>query len=197
MSRPARLWWVRHGPTAGRGFVGWTDLPADLSDTPRVARLAAYLPADAGVVSSDLARARATAEAIAGPRPRLPAMPALREMHFGAWEGRPFSDVSTTDPEIARAFWTDPGAVAAPGGESWNDLATRVGAAADALADGLGPAGGERIVVAHYGAILSQVARALGVAAREVLAQPVDHLSVTRLVRADGAWRLEGVNHVP
>ena len=35
-----RLWWVRHGPTHAKAMVGWRDLPADLSDTAALARLA-------------------------------------------------------------------------------------------------------------------------------------------------------------
>ena len=43
-------------------MIGWTDLPADLSDTARIARLSNYLP-HAPVISSDLSRARDTAPA--------------------------------------------------------------------------------------------------------------------------------------
>ncbi|HHL22744.1 MAG TPA: histidine phosphatase family protein, partial [Aliiroseovarius sp.] len=25
-------WWLRHGPTHAKGLVGWSDVPADLSD---------------------------------------------------------------------------------------------------------------------------------------------------------------------
>jgi alpha-ribazole phosphatase len=39
-----RLWLVRHGPTHARTMVGWTDLPADLSDVAALARLSAHLP---------------------------------------------------------------------------------------------------------------------------------------------------------
>ncbi|PHR02026.1 MAG: histidine phosphatase family protein, partial [Sulfitobacter sp.] len=34
------IWhWVRHGPTHEKAFVGWRDVPADLSDTAQIARL--------------------------------------------------------------------------------------------------------------------------------------------------------------
>ncbi|MDZ4137070.1 MAG: histidine phosphatase family protein, partial [Paracoccaceae bacterium] len=49
-----RFHWVRHGPTHAKAMIGWTDLPADLSDHPAIARLTAFLPDAAGVVSSDL-----------------------------------------------------------------------------------------------------------------------------------------------
>lgn len=64
-------WWVRHGPTHAKGMVGWRDLPADLSDQAALARLSTYLPQQALVVSSDLIRSVATADAIQGARQRL------------------------------------------------------------------------------------------------------------------------------
>ena len=60
---------VRHGPTHAKSMVGWSDLPADLSDTAALARLEAALPREAVVISSDLIRAVATADAIQGDRP--------------------------------------------------------------------------------------------------------------------------------
>ena len=69
----ATTWhWVRHGPTHQKIFVGWRDVAADLSAVDQIARLAAHLPKDAVVVSSDLIRCVTTADAIAGTRTRLP-----------------------------------------------------------------------------------------------------------------------------
>jgi len=62
---------VRHGPTHAKTMVGHADVPADLSDTAALSRLSNYLP-EVPVVSSDLIRASATADAICGARPRLP-----------------------------------------------------------------------------------------------------------------------------
>ena len=86
MSILGRVFWVRHGPTHAKSMVGWSDIPADLSDTARIARLDAFLPRDSVVISSDLIRAVATADAIAGDRHRLQHDPNLREIHFGDWE---------------------------------------------------------------------------------------------------------------
>jgi len=186
-----RLWWVRHGPTHAKGLIGWTDLPADLSDTARLARLSAALP-QAPVVSSDLDRAVATADALAGERPRLPHEPGLREMHFGQWEGRTAAELEVLAPERSRAFWEDPEATSPPGGESWQEAADRVARAADRL----GRTHGEVILVAHFGAILTQLQRARGISAAEVLGQRIDTLSLTCL-SFDGTWRVERVNHCP
>ena len=52
--------WVRHGPTHEKTFVGWRDVPADLSDRAALSRLDAALPEQALIVSSDLQRCVAT-----------------------------------------------------------------------------------------------------------------------------------------
>jgi broad specificity phosphatase PhoE len=186
-----RLWWVRHGPTHARGMVGWSDLPADLSDQDRIARLAAFLP-DAAVVSSDLGRAIATADAIGGDRPRLPHDAGLREINFGAWEMRDFAEVEAEDPARIRGFWEDPGLVRPPDGESWDEVAARVSSAADRLID----AHKSLILVAHMGAIMTQLQRALAIPAVEAFSYRIEPLSVTCLTFEDG-WRVERVNHCP
>ena len=190
-----RFWWVRHGPTHAKGMVGWSDLPADLSDSAALARLSGFLPTRAVVVSSDLSRARATADAITGGRSRLPDDADLREMHFGDWEMKHFDQVSATDAELVRRFYETPGTIRAPGGDSWNDLSARVGVAVDRLARA--HPGGDIIVVSHMGAILTQVQRALNLTAYETLAHRIDNLSVTEItMRADG-WRAGRINHHP
>lgn len=191
MAEPLTIWWVRHGPTHAKTMVGWTDLPADLTDKARLSRLREHLP-DAPVISSDLLRARQTADAVAGTRPRFAAMPDLREIHFGAWENRLWRDIDAEDPDRIRAFWDEPGVIRAPDGEGWNDLCARVNGAVDAL-HGLG----QVVAVAHFGVILTQVQRALGVTAKECFAQTIDNLSVTCL-RFDGQrWQADTINHCP
>ncbi len=174
-----RFWLVRHGPTHARTMIGWTDLPADLSDTDALARLNARLPPDAPVVSSDLARAIATADAL-GPRPRLPHDPALREIHFGQWEQRSFAEIDAESPALIRAFWELPGDSRPPGGESWNDLTARSWAALDRL-QGTAP---DIIVVAHFGPILAALQRAAGITALEAFSHRIENLSLTRLTLA-------------
>lgn len=185
------LYLVRHGPTHAKTMVGWTDMPADLSDTAALARLSACLPA-APVISSDLSRAVTTADAIAGPRPRLPHDAALREIHFGDWEGRSFAHAEAEYPALIRAFWDSPGAVAAPGGESWDDLCARVWRAVDGH-----PGPRDLIIVAHFGAILAVLQRALGVSAAQVFAQKIDNLSLTEVGWTGSRWHPGRINHLP
>ncbi|MBM7068119.1 histidine phosphatase family protein [Actibacterium sp. 188UL27-1] len=186
-----RIFWVRHGPTHRAEINGWTDVPADLSDHAALARLSAFLP-NAPVISSDLIRAVATADAIQGDRPRLDHRADLRELHFGAWEGQRFDTLDAANSALMRSYWEAPGHQRAPGGESWNDLCARIGAAADALIADVDTI----VAVAHMGAILTQVQRANGKSAYDTLAQRISNLSVTELTY-DGTWHLVRVDHCP
>lgn len=191
----SRWWWVRHGPTHEVAFVGWRDVAADLSDTAQLARLDAALPRDALLVSSDLVRATATADAIAGRRERLTHAGALREFNFGDWDGLGFDAVAARAPELSRAFWEQPGEVAPPNGESWNDVAARVSAWVDA-ANARYP-DRDIVAVAHIGVILTQLARARGLSAKDAISQKIDNLSVTRLIGSPDGWRVGVINQLP
>lgn len=189
----SRIFWVRHGPTHAKGMVGWSDLPADLSDRAQIARLSAHLPQEAVVISSDLSRAAATADAVQGDRPRLPHDPDLREMHFGDWELRHSRDIA--DQERLHAFWERPGETRPPGGESWNELTARVDRAVARLIEA--HPGRDIVAVAHFGVILSQLQQALELATNEAFTHKIDNLSVTELHRRGTHWHAAGFNHLP
>ena len=188
--------WVRHGPTHAKTFVGWRDVPADLSNQAQLDRLRAYLPADALLVSSDLLRATATASAIAGPRhKRLAPAPGLREFNLGVWDGMHFDDVAQRDPDLSRSYWERPGDVMAPLGESWNMASHRIDTVVRHLsARHPDP---QIIAVAHIGVILTQVARALRISPYEALGQKIDNLSVTRITLGEGKGDVAPINHLP
>ena len=185
-----RFWFIRHGPTHQKAFTGWRDVPADLSDKAALARLSSALPATARVISSDLVRASATADALTGPRDRLDHDPALREFHFGDWDGKHWSDVAASHPQLSRDYWERPGDIAPPAGESWNAASARV---SDAVRRLLLPQT-DVIVVAHFGAILTQVQQARGQTPFEALAQRIEPLSLTRLDFDGQIWRTHFVN---
>ena len=189
----SRIFWVRHGPTHAKSMVGWSDLPADLSDTAQIGRLAAYLPADALVISSDLIRASATADAVQGARTRLPHDPDLREIHFGAWELQAFDAVE--DPAHLQAFWDNPGDIRPKGGESWHAVSARVSAAAARLV--ATHPGRDIIAVAHFGAILTQVQDALQISAYAAFSHRIDNLSVTVIDYAPLPVAADPINHLP
>ena len=188
------LWLVRHGPTHETVMTGWRDVPADLSDRAALDRLADHLPRDAIIVSSDLIRAISTADAVADGRPRLPHDPALREIDFGAWDGLHHTQVAARNPVLSRQFWEEPGDLAAPGGESWNAVTCRVGDAIDRIIGAHAPA--NLIVVAHMGAIMSQIPRATGERAYQAMAHRIDPLGVTDMTLTPAGWRIGRINHL-
>jgi ribonuclease H / adenosylcobalamin/alpha-ribazole phosphatase len=122
---------LRHGQTEHtpeRRFSGRNELP--LSRTGRAeAEAAAARAADLGievVVASPLRRTRETAEILAGAL----GLPVefdrdLVELDFGDLEGLTFDEAVRKHPLAARRFMTDV-IVSAPGGESVDDVATRV-----------------------------------------------------------------------
>ncbi len=186
----SRFFWVRHGPTHAKGMVGWTDLPADLSDTAQIGWLDRELPREALVVSSDLVRASATADAIQSERQRLEHDAALREIHFGDWEMKHWKEIE--DQERLQAYWDQPGEVSPPNGESWNAVSLRVSAAVDGLIAAY--PGRDIVAVAHFGVILTQVQRALGITGYEAFSHKIDNLSLTELHKTSAGWQAVRIN---
>lgn len=192
------LYLVRHGPTHAKGMVGWTDLPADLSDAAAVARVDAFLPQEAIVISSDLIRAIDTADAVAPNRPRLAHDPELREIHFGDWEMQTFDEINAQDGDRIFQFYDDPGSVSAPNGEDWITFSNRTYRAIDRIA-AMHP-DQNLIVVAHFGVVVAQIQRALGISAYAAFGHKISNLSVTRIPRdkiTGGGNEDILINHLP
>lgn len=148
---------ARHGETDDNRpplrFQGWRDTPLNDVGRRQAHELAGRL-ADRGIASiwsSDLSRARETAEIVdsrLGLGVRLDAR--LREGNRGRWEGRLFDDVAAAEPELF-ARWERAGAGwRFPEGESLEEQLERVSACvSDVRAAGELPA----LVVCHGGSI--------------------------------------------
>ncbi|MGV9710390.1 histidine phosphatase family protein [Gordonia sp. NPDC003424] len=168
-----RLILLRHGQTeynAASRMQGQLD--TDLSEVGRrQAKAAAAALADRGpmlIASSDLRRARDTAEALA----QLTGLTVgtdvrLRETHLGDWQGMTHTEVDTAMPG-ARRIWRDDASWAPPNGESRIDVAHRSVPVVDELVAGRDDWGtGERpeapvVLVAHGGVIAAMTAALLG-----------------------------------
>lgn len=187
-------WWVRHGPTHANGLVGHLDIPADLSDLDRLTAVDTALPDDAMVISSDLIRATATADAIVSGRKRLRHSSALREMDYGDWDGKAFEEISRTDPVLSMDFWNNPGAVSPPQGESWDKFSQRIHREIALISDRHST--DNIIVVAHFGVILAALQLATGMPAKSVFSFKVDNLSISRFdyLHKSAAWRVDSIN---
>ncbi len=184
-----RWWWVRHGPTNARGFCGWTDAAADLSDGRSLSALRSALPDQAVLLTSDLSRSVDTADAIARRTwSRKPPDPTLREQNFGAWEG-----LNYDEPEDSDQFWRDPATSAPPEGESFAALCARVATPIMELSRGEAD---EIVAVAHAGVVRAALALALTLPPRSALAFEISPLSLTRIdwIRGAKAWRVGCVN---
>jgi glucosyl-3-phosphoglycerate phosphatase len=137
--RTVLVW--RHGQTAWnsqRRFQGQLDIPLDDVGREQAARAATLLAgfAPSAIVSSDLVRARETAQALADVT-GLPVAtdPRLREIDVGAWQGLTFDEVSERYP-VEAAMWRDGGDGRRGGGESLVEVGARgVAAVGDALLD--------------------------------------------------------------
>jgi probable phosphoglycerate mutase len=162
-----RIVFWRHGRTdwnaAGR-FQGQTDIPLNPDGERQAAeaarRLASLSPS--AIVSSDLERTRATADALAS----VTGLPVrvdsgLRETNAGVWQGHTFDSIRAMDPDGLHR-WED-GEVDHPAGgaETRLDVAARVHRAVDAALGNV-PADGTLVVVSHGGAIRVGLAHLLG-----------------------------------
>ncbi len=122
---------VRHGDTAQAAdgiFCGDLDPPlivSGLAQAERVGVLARSLGLTA-LYCSPKQRARMTAAAVARTCGLEPVIDdGLREIAYGAWEGRTEAEVKQSDPEAFEAWRIDPSLVAPPGGESAFAIAAR------------------------------------------------------------------------
>ncbi len=122
---------VRHGDTAQAAegiFCGDLD-PAltvtGLAQAERVGVIARSLGLTA-LYCSPKQRARMTAAAVARSCGLEPVIDdGLREIAYGAWEGRTEAEVKQNDPDAYDAWRTDPSLVSPPGGESAFAIAAR------------------------------------------------------------------------
>jgi broad specificity phosphatase PhoE len=125
---------IRHGETdwnaAGR-WQGRAPVPLNADGLAQAERLARYLAAAKThfdvLYSSDLLRARQTAQAVADAlNLDLLLEPRLREVDLGDWQGLTRDEVQAWDPIHYAAFHADYYTVPPPNGESRNQLRERV-----------------------------------------------------------------------
>ncbi len=182
---------LRHGETplsAERRFAGRGDIPLTEAGRAQAAAVAARLAARGGieaVVTSPLARARRTAEAVArATGAPLQADDDLAETDFGKWEGLSFLEASERWPDEVSA-WLRSVDAAPPGGESFAVVGRRVNAALDRLL--AARTSGTLLLVSHVTPIKMLVCRAM-------LAPPAAlfrlHLDVASLCEV--AWFADG-----
>ena len=157
MPEPTRLIAIRHGETewnVGTRLQGQMDVPLNPRGREQARRVGQALQHDAPqvLVSSDLSRARQTAEAVAAAT-GLPLQldAGLRERHFGIWQGHTHQEVEAGWPEQSARWRRREPDFGPEGGETLQQFFDRVVASATRLARA--HAGQTLVLVAHGGVL--------------------------------------------
>lgn len=152
---------VRHGAPVRAGLLlGHCDEPCADPEGGLTQAMPGRLTV-ACIVSSDLQRASAGAQALATARGLALTVDARwRELDFGEWDGLPPERVPA---DALAQFWNDPETAPPPGGERWSSLRTRVANALAELPD-------NALVVTHGGTMRAAISVVTGLDFRQVWA---------------------------
>jgi len=187
-----RIHLVRHGQTAwnhsGR-IQGHSDVPLDAVGFEQARQVAEWLAqrvrAPLAVYTSDLQRAWQTAERIATClQAPLHPTPALRERHWGAWEGLTREEVIERYPEHHFTYLYDPLAGTPPGAEPMHAFCDRVQQFASQLYEQYSE--GELVVVGHGGSLRIMLCDALAGDIQTYRRIRLDNAAVSLIERVDG-----------
>jgi glutamate-1-semialdehyde 2,1-aminomutase len=160
---------IRHGETewnqTGR-FQGHSDVPLSETGRAQAEALGRNLALDHvdAIYASDLIRAMETAAPLAA-RFGLTVTPdpLLRELNFGAWEGRSFNDVNAENPDAMKQFYNDPECADIPNSEPFPDFQKRVAGRVREIA---AEQRGKRVVIVSHGA-------SIRILLTDILAMPI------------------------
>lgn len=180
-----RVWLVRHGLTEwneqGR-FCGRSDVPLSAQGCEQARWLATHLhsliPHPVSIYSSDLLRARETADTIATPfSTPVIASHDWREIDFGHFEGLTYQEIETRYPEHL-GFFTEPDRYAPLHGESLPDVVQRTQSALTHILHEQ-PSSQNIIIVSHGGAFRGLLCTLLGMPLRRQWQLRIDIASIT------------------
>ena len=158
-----RLIVVRHGETAWNvdtRIQGHLDIPLNATGLWQARQLGDALAGEAisAIYTSDLLRARRTAQAVADATgAALVDEPGLRERAFGSFQGRTFAEIEAEHPEQARRWRQRDPDYAPDGGESLRVLRERVVDTTHRLA---ARHPGELVLLVTHGGVLDVLYRA-------------------------------------
>ncbi len=189
---------IRHGETdwnTQQRLQGHTDIPLNAKGEEQARRLALALHDETlhAVYSSDLSRAKATAEALGRQRGlAVQHHAALRERGFGSFEGLTYTEVEERWPEEATRWRKRDLSFAPPGGESLPAFHERC---VEALLKLARVHSGQTIAVVAHGGVLDTWYRA---ASRAGLQAPrtwsMPNAAINRLMATEAGLMLVGWN---
>jgi alpha-ribazole phosphatase len=178
-TRPLRLYLIRHGEieeaAAGR-LIGQTDSGLSARGLEQAHELAEALANAqlATVYSSDLKRARMTAEIISErTKCKVQQDPGWREINMGQWEGRSMRSVYQEEQALVAQLFNDPASFAYPSGESFSTFIARIRKALEHLQ--LVHQDGELALVTHGGVCRAIIGTVLEIPTRNWLRVAQDY----------------------
>jgi alpha-ribazole phosphatase len=196
-----RLWLIRHGePAEEVRHRCYGALDVGLSETGRaqMAQVAEYLRAEpvAAIYASPRSRALESARILAAGRScPFEAVPDLREMDFGDFEGLTYDEIAARYSDLYRRWMETPTEVTFPNGEAFADMRVRVLRAVDAIRRER--PGQTVMVVSHGGVNRILIAQALQMPDHCLFRLAQDHASMNLLSFLDGSALVQLVNHCP
>lgn len=196
-----RLYLIRHGEVEGASYsrlIGRTDTPLSVHGREQSHELAEALANEqlSVIYSSDLKRARSTAEIIAVRSGlKIKEDSVWREIDMGQWEGLTMARVYDETPELVAQLFTDPVLFQYPGGESFTAFVTRI---QNALSDLLSAnEDGSMALVTHGGVCRVIIGTALGMPPRNWLRLGQDYGCLNLIDWYDGNPMLRFLNRKP
>lgn len=194
-AKTQRIFLVRHAkpelPHDGRLYYGFTDYPLCADGIARAEQLRRDIEGIRfdGIFSSDLLRARRTAEIIAPERAAdIKYVRELREVNLGDWEGKSYDEVRGEWNEIFEKRGAAFAETAPPNGESFKALQRRtVPAFEKILAEA---PDGNILVVSHGGVMWTLMCHYFHFDLNDMFLYPTEYCSLHMLTRSDGVMRL-------
>ncbi len=197
----ATLYLIRHGATEANLRAPYV-LQGQRSNPPladmgvrqaELTRDALAIRPLVAVYSSPQKRALQTARILAAPR-GLPVLPvdALSECDVGRWEGLSWQAIREQDAEAFRLFSEDPGVHGYPEGETFQQVAQRVGPFLDRLLNE--HAGETFVVVSHHVVNRVYLAGLLGLPPSQARQVKLDNCGISIVVRDKEETRVVTLN---
>lgn len=196
---PTTVFLVRHAETYGNiegRFCGHSETELTPRGIEQARALGARLKGQQfdAAYSSDLSRAHRTAVHALEHHiePLVPTLDqGLREMHYGDWETLTGKEIGARDPNVLREFFRC--RVAAPGGESVQQVRARTAASIRTIVDSHPE--GTLLVVSHGNAIMAMLAELLNVPDESTWSFAVANTSITSMqFGKSGRMMLTGFN---
>jgi alpha-ribazole phosphatase len=187
------IYLLRHGDTGRQGcYIGSTDLPLSEKGRQQLRDLATMLHSKNidKVFCSPMLRCRQTCEQL-GLATAHQTNDLLKEVDFGRWEGKSFTEIAAVDAAAVSAWTNDPAHFCFPGGESLANFRGRVRAIMKMLEE---DSGKRILLITHGGIIRHLLCLCLGISMEKYLAFAVEPGSFSSLRLFPGGGVLTSMN---